>query len=85
MFPEMEATPYDASKLDDRTFVFDTIYNPDKTMFAKQARAKGCHVLTGSYMFIRQASYQYKLFTGKEPPTDVMRAVLQKALSPVNY
>ena len=85
MFPDMDETPYDVSKLDERTFVFDTIYNPDRTMFAKQARAKGCHVLTGSYMFIRQASYQYKLFTGKEPPVDVMRTVLQKAISPVNY
>lgn len=85
MFPDMDATPYDCTKLDERTLVFDTIYNPDRTMFVKQARSKGCHALTGSYMFIRQASYQYKLFTGKEPPTDVMRSVLQKAISPVNY
>jgi 3-dehydroquinate dehydratase/shikimate dehydrogenase len=34
-------------------------------------------------MFIRQACYQYKLFTGLEPPADVMRATLQKAISPL--
>jgi 3-dehydroquinate dehydratase/shikimate dehydrogenase len=85
MFPEMDATPFDATKLHADTLVFDTIYNPDSTLLVKQARQQKCLVLVGSYMFIRQASYQYKLFTGLEPPVDIMRAVLRRAISPVNY
>ncbi len=85
MFPDVDATPYDGEKLDSRTFVFDTVYNPESTLLVKQAREKKCPVLSGSFMFIRQACYQYKLFTGMEPPADLMRAVLAKAISPVNY
>ena len=36
-------------------------------------------------MFVRQAAYQYRLFTGLEPPIDVMIKILKKAISPVNY
>ena len=36
-------------------------------------------------MFVRQAAYQYRLFTGLEPPVDVMVKTLKKAISPVNY
>ncbi|MFM8323618.1 MAG: shikimate dehydrogenase [Pirellulaceae bacterium] len=83
MFPDVDNTPYDGEHLDASTLVFDTVYNPESTLLVKTARKQGCPVLTGSYMFIRQACYQYKLFTGLEPPADVMRATLQKAISPL--
>lgn len=85
MFPDVESTPYDGSRLERNTLIFDTVYNPESTLFVKDARKAKCHVLTGSYMFIRQAYYQYKAFTGLEPPGNVMRAVLAKAISPINY
>ena len=41
--------------------------------------------MSGLQMFVRQAAYQYRLFTGLEPPIDVMVKTLKKAISPVNY
>lgn len=85
MFPEMDDTPFNASGLDGRTIAFDTVYNPEQTLFIKGARARGCPIITGLQMFVRQAAYQYRLFTGLEPPIDVMVKTIKKAISPVNY
>ena len=48
--------------------VFDTVYNPEKTLLIKEARQQGCTVVTGVEMFVRQAALQFKLFTGQEAP-----------------
>ncbi len=85
MFPEMDESPFPAKSFKGGTLVFDTIYNPEQTLFIKGARAAQCPVITGLQMFVRQAAYQYRLFTGLEPPIDVMVKTLKKAISPVNY
>jgi 3-dehydroquinate dehydratase/shikimate dehydrogenase len=63
--------------------VVDTVYTPENTMLIKEARSRGCHVLTGVDMFVRQAALQFHLFTGQDPPVNLMRNVIKKALSPV--
>ncbi len=85
MFPEMDETPFQTKNLQGKTLVFDTVYNPEQTLFLKGAKAAGCPVISGLQMFVRQAAYQYRLFTGLEPPIDVMVKTLKKAISPVNY
>jgi 3-dehydroquinate dehydratase/shikimate dehydrogenase len=85
MFPEMDATPFQTKNLHGETLVFDTVYNPEQTLFIKGAKASQCPVITGLQMFVRQAAYQYRLFTGVEPPIDVMVKTLKKAISPINY
>jgi shikimate 5-dehydrogenase len=35
-------------------------------------------------MFVRQAGLQFKLFTGQDPPLELMAAVVRRALSPVH-
>jgi len=85
MFPDMDSTPFKTAALLGNTIVFDTIYNPEQTLFIKGARAAGCSIITGLQMFVRQAAYQYRLFTGLEPPIEVMVKTLKKAISPVNY
>jgi 3-dehydroquinate dehydratase/shikimate dehydrogenase len=57
---------------DGRESVMDLIYRPEKTGFLKRAADAGCRVLDGYDMFIRQAQYQYALFTGKEFPEYLM-------------
>jgi 3-dehydroquinate dehydratase/shikimate dehydrogenase len=84
MHPDLDSTPYDGNRLDSRMVVFDTVYNPEQTLLVKQARQAGCKVITGVEMFVRQAAYQYKLFTGREPPVALMRDTLKRATSPVS-
>ena len=85
MHPNIDDSPYDRKYLDDRQIVFDTVYNPEQTLFLKHAREVGCTAISGVAMFLRQAAYQYKLFTGNNAPLDAMRKALKKATSPVNY
>jgi 3-dehydroquinate dehydratase/shikimate dehydrogenase len=42
-------------------------------------------VVTGVEMFVRQAALQFKLFTGREAPMDLMRTVLKRATGAVKY
>jgi 3-dehydroquinate dehydratase/shikimate dehydrogenase len=85
MFPDVDSTPYKSNKLREDMLVFDTVYNPEQTLLIKGARAAGCNVITGLQMFVRQAAYQYRLFTGQEPPLDVMVKTIKQAISPLNY
>jgi 3-dehydroquinate dehydratase / shikimate dehydrogenase len=91
MHPNVDETPYAKEKLaqlmgtSDNLIVFDTVYNPEQTLFIKDARNLGCHVVSGVEMFIRQAAYQYKLFTGRDAPANVMVKTLRDATSPVRY
>ena len=91
MHPNVDETPYAKNKLallmktSDSMIVFDTVYNPEQTLFVKDATSLGCMVVSGVDMFVRQAAYQYKLFTGLTPPIDVMRKTLRIATSPIKY
>jgi 3-dehydroquinate dehydratase/shikimate dehydrogenase len=83
MHPNMDESPIHNSYLKPGLVVMDAVYTPETTLLVKEARARGCHVLTGVDMFVRQAALQFKLFTGQEPPLDLMRQVVKSALSPV--
>ncbi len=82
---QVDDTPYAKEKLYESMLVFDTVYNPEQTLLIKDARHAGCQVITGVEMFIRQAAYQYKLFTGQPPNAELMRKTLKAATSPVNF
>ncbi|MGL6227431.1 MAG: shikimate dehydrogenase, partial [Thermoguttaceae bacterium] len=64
--------------------VFDSVYNPENTLLIKQARAKGCTVVSGVEMFIGQACMQFKLFTGTKGPAGLMRKLVKRAISAIH-
>jgi 3-dehydroquinate dehydratase/shikimate dehydrogenase len=55
--------------------VMDLVYKPKMTPFLKRASNAGCNVQNGYDMLIRQARYQYTLFTGKEFPEHFLSKV----------
>ncbi|TWU58657.1 Shikimate dehydrogenase [Rubripirellula tenax] len=83
MHPDVDSSPFKASALNQFVAVFDTVYNPENTLLIKDARRAQCRVITGIDMFVRQAAYQYKLFTGKEAPMQLMRDTIKQATNPV--
>ena len=85
MHPNVDETPYNRSYLKPAMVVFDTVYNPESTLLVKEARSHGCTTVTGVEMFVHQAGLQYNLFTGQDPPLDVMRATLKRVTGPVKY
>jgi 3-dehydroquinate dehydratase/shikimate dehydrogenase len=84
MHPNLDEMPIHPSCLRSGLVVMDTVYTPESTMLVKEARSRGCVVISGGDMFVRQAALQFELFTGQEAPLGVMRDVLKKALSPIS-
>ena len=83
MHPHVDEMPVHTSYLLPELAVVDTIYTPENTLLIKEARSRGCPVVTGVEMFIRQAALQFRLFTGKEAPLDLLRSIVKRALSPI--
>ena len=83
MHPNVDESPVHHSILKPGLVVFDCVYTPETTLLVKEARARGCHVVTGVDMFVRQAAQQFRLFTGQEPPVSLMEKTIRRALSPV--
>jgi 3-dehydroquinate dehydratase/shikimate dehydrogenase len=83
MHPNLDETPVHHSYLKAGLMVFETVYTPETTMLIREARARGCHVLTGVDMFVRQAGLQFELFTGQPAPLELMIKLVREALSPV--
>ena len=83
MHPNMDDSPIHPSLLKPGLVVMECVYTPEQTLLVKEARQRGCHVLSGVDMFVRQAALQFQLFTGREAPLELMRKVIKHALSPI--
>ena len=83
MHPNVDVSPYNMSSINEYMVVFDTVYNPENTVLIKYAKQTGARLITGVDMFVRQAAYQFRLFTGQDAPTDLMRAKIKQATNPV--
>ena len=83
MHPDVDSSPYNSASMNQYMAVFDTVYNPENTLLVKNARRAQCRIITGVDMFVRQAAYQYKLFTGREAPTALLRKTIKDATNPV--
>lgn len=71
MEPQLDVLPTDAIDgvdvrdfLNERTAAADMIYNPDETLFLKEAKKRGAKTLNGLGMLIYQGIIAYELFTG---------------------
>jgi 3-dehydroquinate dehydratase/shikimate dehydrogenase len=83
MHPHMDESPIHHSYFRETLTVFDTVYTPETTLLVKEARARGCHVITGVELFVRQAAKQFELFTGRPAPLELMQQLIRRILSPV--
>ena len=81
MYPKVDASIVPVELLRERVLVFDAVYNPVETRLIREARERGCLTVTGLEMFVRQAAEQFRLFTDHEPPTDLMRRVVEERLT----
>ena len=83
MHPNVDEIPIHVSFLRPGLTVFDTIYTPETTLLLREAKSRGCFVISGVELFVRQAAEQIKLFTGKSADLEIMRTIARKALSPL--
>jgi 3-dehydroquinate dehydratase / shikimate dehydrogenase len=83
MAPNMDESPIHPSLLKPGFIVMDCVYTPENTILIKEARNRGCHVITGLDLFVRQAALQFEHFSGKKAPFALMHQTAKRALSPV--
>jgi 3-dehydroquinate dehydratase/shikimate dehydrogenase len=76
MHPNIEATPVPNEYLKKTMAVFDTVYNPAETLLLKEAKKKKAKTIDGVSMFVNQAMAQFKLFTGADGNSDLMRETI---------
>ncbi|MBA4017843.1 MAG: shikimate dehydrogenase [Pirellula sp.] len=77
MYPNVEDSPFPQVAFQPRAVVFDTVYNPAETRLLREAKEQGCRTVVGTEMFLRQAAWQFRYFTGHEAPLHVMRTALR--------
>jgi shikimate dehydrogenase len=68
-----EPPPFDPAGLHAGQFVYDTVY-PTETPLLRDARARGLRAAGGLGMLVHQGALSFSLWTGVEPPLDIMRA-----------
>ncbi len=80
MSPNTSDSPVPARLLHGGLFVYDVIYNPVKTRLLRDAEAKGARVLSGVNMLVYQGAEAFKMWTGVEPPIDLMQRIVEDRL-----
>lgn len=68
-----EASPVPKDSLKNLQLAFDMVYNPIRTRFLRDAREAGVPAIGGLEMLIEQAALQYRIWTGRDAPKNVMR------------
>jgi shikimate dehydrogenase len=75
LWPETDISPWiESVPFPHGAVVYDMVYRPEKTKLMQQAEAAGCRVVTGLGMLVRQGAASFHLWTGVEPPLEVMFA-----------
>ena len=62
-------------------FVYDLVYNPTETRLLAEARRRGAQGLNGVDMLACQGAAAFKIWTGVEPPVEVMRNAVFEGLT----
>jgi shikimate dehydrogenase len=80
---ELQGLPLgmDPSRLGPGQLVVDLIYSPPSTPLLEAARAGGARVANGLGTLIHQAALQFRLWTGMDPPLEVMSAAALGAIT----
>jgi shikimate dehydrogenase len=73
----LERVPVNTATLLSHMMVADVIPNPPRTVFLREAEARGCRTLDGLGMLVNQAATNFEFWTGVLPDKSVMRKVLE--------
>ena len=74
-----EASPVDPAWLRPGAVVLDAVYDPAETRLLRDARERGARPIGGKWMLVHQAAEQLRLWSGCEPPLEVMADAFDRA------
>jgi 3-dehydroquinate dehydratase/shikimate dehydrogenase len=78
MAPDVDASPVPSGFFKSDMVALDTVYTPRATRYLKEARAAGAETVDGVDMFLRQANHQFRIWTGRPMPTEVLKEFNQR-------
>jgi shikimate dehydrogenase len=63
MYPHHDQAPdIPYEELGENHFLFDLVYNPERTLFVEKGAARGAHTLSGLDMLYAQAEAAWKIW-----------------------
>ncbi len=74
-----DQTPINTDYIGHDHTVFDIVYHPHETKLLRNARENGAKPVYGIEMLIRQGAEQFRIWTGEEPPVEIMRKTVIEA------
>jgi shikimate dehydrogenase len=81
MHPKVDESPWPGDwSFPAGVTAYDMVYRPRRTRFLAQAEAAGGRAIGGLGMLVRQGAAAFKIWTGVEPPLDVMTQAAEQAL-----
>jgi len=81
MYPHQdEPSPIPERLLRPGQTVCDIVYRPLWTRLLQAARGRGCRCVGGAKMLVYQGARAFRIWTGLEPPVDIMEKALAAAL-----
>jgi len=81
LHPNIDASPWPADvSLPSSVLVFDLLNNPARTRLMLQAEKQGLRAVNGWGMLVYQGAAAFKLWTGVEPPVEVMMTALRDSM-----
>jgi shikimate dehydrogenase len=68
-----EQLPLDPGRFDSQVAVVDLVYSGSESRLVREARARGATAVEGVEVLVRQGADSLRIWTGMNPPIDVMR------------
>ena len=75
---DLKALPLDADSVEARHVVVDLVYGRSETPLEAFVRERGASVVDGLEVLVHQGAASLRLWTGREPPLDVMRKAARR-------
>ncbi|MDP3765067.1 MAG: shikimate dehydrogenase [Nanoarchaeota archaeon] len=85
MYPDINSSPLQSDFIKKNSVVFDIVFNPYKTKLLKDAEERGCTTIPGFEMLINGAVLQFKLWTNKNAPEQLMKKKVLEYLKNVGH
>ncbi|MCS7108728.1 MAG: shikimate dehydrogenase [Sulfolobales archaeon] len=80
MYPNVDDSLVPKNLIRDDLIVMDIVYNPVETKLLRDAKERGAKTINGVYMLVHQAAAAFKLWTGVDPPLELMFTAAYSAL-----
>jgi shikimate dehydrogenase len=82
MYPKIEDTPWiNGLPMPEGVTLYDMVYTPAQTALMQQVETAGGRAIGGLGMLVRQGAEAFKIWTGIEPPIDVMLDTVRSELN----